>query len=114
VLCPWCLHYGAEDDEYLFDAELYCGLCAQQMPRGRDGWLAAFGRMSPEMLSYVEEELNKIAVSKSGLQPDLLSDMGEAIARLADVRQTGSGTQPPEEYARWVEFACTYYTPNVR
>jgi hypothetical protein len=111
------MHYGAEDEEYVFDRELYCGLCAQQMPRGQPGWMAAFGRMNPEMLSYVEEELNKIAVSKSALQPDLLSDMGDAIARLAALRQAGGpafATQPEVEYARWVEFACTYYTPNIR
>src|SRR4051794_22767111 len=117
MLCPWCFHYGAEDEEYLFDDEFYCGICAQQIPQGPEEWKAAFGAMEPEMISYVEEELNKIAVSKSGLRSDLLTAMGEAIAALASLRESGSErrlTLPQEEYARWVEFACTYYEPRVR
>jgi hypothetical protein len=111
------MHYGAEDEEYLFDRELYCGLCAQPMPHDEPAWMEAFRGMSPEMLSYVEEELNKIAVSKSGLQPDLVSEMGEAIAALAELRESiasGPKSRPEFDYARWVEFACTYYMPNVR
>jgi hypothetical protein len=111
------MHYGAEDEEYLFDSELYCGLCAQQMPRDQAAWSVAFRQMSPDMVSYVEEELNKIAVSKSGLQPELLAQMGEAIAALGELRELGGpgyGPRTEAEYMRWVDFACTYYMPNVR
>jgi hypothetical protein len=117
MLCPWCLHYGTEDEEYLFDAELFCGLCAQKMPDGPDEWSAAFRAMDPLMLSYIEEELNKIAVSKSGLQRDLLDSMGEGIAALAELRASGdllTLRRPESDYVRWVEFACTYYLPNIR
>ncbi|HTE83452.1 MAG TPA: hypothetical protein VK821_01850 [Dehalococcoidia bacterium] len=117
MLCPWCLHYGAEDEEYLFDAELYCGLCAQQMPRDQAQWTAAFRAMDPEMLSRVEEELNRIAVSKSGLQRDLLDSMGDGLQALAELRASGIDrkmTRPEPEYVRWVEFACTYYAPRLR
>lgn len=117
MLCPWCLHYGSEDEEYLFDDELYCGICAQQMPSEPEQWAAAFRAMDANMLSYVEEELNKIAVSKSGLQRELLDSMGQGIAALADLRASGPErimTQPESEYARWVEFACTYYLPRIR
>src|ERR1700686_5381624 len=71
MLCPWCLHYGAEDQEYLFDSELYCGLCAQQPPDSDGDWERALLAMDQVALSYIEEELNHIAVSKSGLQPEL-------------------------------------------
>ena len=117
MLCPWCLHYGAEDDEYLFDEELYCGVCAQPMPRDPEGWTEAFRAMDSQMLSYVEEELNRIAVSKSGLQPALLDSMGKALTGLATLRESGAERRMDlleEELVRWVEFACTYYAPRLR
>jgi hypothetical protein len=117
VICPWCLHYGSEDEEYMFDEELYCGICAQQIPQTPGAWTEAFRAMDAEMISYIEQELNKIAVSRSGLRPDLLKTMGEAIDGLAALRESGNERRlvlPEEEYARWVEFACTYYEPRLR
>lgn len=117
MLCPWCMHYGAEDDEYVFDDELYCGICAQQMPESESAWVAAFRGMTPEMLSYVEQELNRIAVSKSGLRSELLSAMGEGIEVLAALRHSGAARQmalAEDEYVRWVRFACTYYAPQLK
>lgn len=121
MICPWCLHYGSDDEEYLFDEELYCGLCAQRMPPDQAAWTAAFRAMDAEMLSYVEEELNRIAVSKSGLRPETLRSMGAALEALAALRQSLHEpdserrlTLPEEEYVRWVEFACTYYAPRLR
>jgi len=116
MLCPWCLHYGAEDDEYLFDAELYCGLCAQQMPQTNDGWLTALQAMDANGLSYVEEELNRIAVSKSGLQPALLAEMGDGIAALAAMRESlecGNPVYPDNQHIRWIRFACSYFAPHL-
>jgi hypothetical protein len=116
MLCPWCMHYGAEDDEYVFDDDLYCGICAQQLPESDDTWAAAFRAMTPEMLTAVEQELNRIAVSKSGLRADLLTAMGEGIAALAALRHARPGERslPEEEYVRWVRFACSYYAPQLR
>ncbi len=117
MLCPWCLHYGAEDEEYLFDEELYCGICAQRMPGDQAGWTEALRGFNAEMISYVEQELNKIAVSKSGLRPETLAAMGEAIAALAALRESGEEgllAMPEAELVRWVEFACTYYAPRLR
>jgi hypothetical protein len=117
VLCPWCMHCGAVDDEYLFDAELYCGICAQQMPQTEAEWTAAFRAMSSEALSYVEEELNRIAASKSGMRPELLAAMGEGLTTIASLRESGGPRQlqlPEEEYVKWVRFACTYYAPRLR
>ena len=117
MLCPWCFHYGAEDEEYLFDSELYCGLCAQQIPQDSAGWTEVLHGLSPEGISYVEQELNTIAVSKSGLRPETLAEMGQALAALAALRESGSEhrmTLPEDVLARWVEFACTYYAPRLR
>ena len=117
MLCPWCFHYGADDEEYLFDSELYCGLCAQQMPRDPAGWKEVLRGLTPETISYVEQELNKIAVSKSGLRPETLAEMGKALAALAALRESASerrATMPEDELARWVEFGCTYYAPHLR
>src|SRR5438445_10448132 len=100
MLCPWCFHYGSEDDEYLFDEELYCGICAQQMPRDPARWLEAFHALDPEMIGHIEDELNRIAVSKSGLQRDLLDAMGSGLMALAELRASGTMTQPESEYAR--------------
>ena len=117
MLCPWCLHYGAEDEEYVFDDELYCGICAQQMPANDAAWLEAFRAMTPEMLAFVEQELNRIAASKSGMRGELLRAMGEGIEALAAVRHSGAAREmllPEGEYAKWVRFACTYYAPQLR
>jgi hypothetical protein len=69
------------------------------------------------MLTYVEEELNHIAVSKSGMQPELLQSMGKGIEAIAALRASGPQQRlvlPESEYVRWVEFACTYFAPQVR
>ena len=115
MLCPWCMHYGAEDAEYLFDDELYCGICAQQMPEADPAWVEAFHAMTPEMLSSVEQELNRIAASKSGIRGELLSAMGEGLEALAALRHSGVAREmvlPEGEYVKWVRFACTYYAPQ--
>ena len=117
MLCPWCMYYGADDEEYLFDQELFCGICAHQMPRDEVTWTAAFRAMSPETLSFIEQELNRIAVSKSGLRPETLAAMGTALEALAALRESGEERRmllPEAEYVRWVEFACTYYLPRLR
>ena len=117
MLCPWCMHYGAEDDEYLFDEELYCGICAQQIPETQQTWITAFRGMNATMLSVVEEELNRIAVSKSGMQRELLQAMGDGLAAIAALRESGEARTmplPESEYVRWVQFACTYFAPLLR
>ena len=117
MLCPWCMHYGAEDDEYVFDDEMYCGICAQQMPEAEPAWAEAFRAMTPEMLSAIEQELNRIAASKSGIRSELLSAMGEGIEVLAALRHSGVARRmplPEAEYVKWVRFACTYYAPQLR
>ena len=117
MLCPWCMHCGAEDDEYLFDEELYCGICAQRMPQTDAEWTAAFRAMDAEMLTYVEQELNRIAVSKSGIRPSLREAMGEGIEALAALRGPSAEKKmalPEEEYVKWVRFACSYYAPRMR
>jgi hypothetical protein len=117
MICPWCFHYGVEDDEYLFDDEMYCGICAQQMPETQETWQAAFRGMDSTMISYVEQELNRIAVSKSGLRAELLEEMGRGIDALAIRRGSGQQTSTAAEeaeYVRWVQFACTYFAPRLR
>ena len=113
VICPWCMHCGPYDEDYLFDAERFCGICAQQMPRGRDGWLNAFAALTPAMIAVVEQELNKIGASKSGLKPEVVEGLGEAIDAFAALRLDGgpAATSDPEYFARWLDFACTYYPP---
>lgn len=116
MLCPWCLHYGAADADYAFDAELYCSICAQQLPQSDERWTAAFRVMTPEMLTFIEEELNRIAVSKSGMREQLREAMGHGIDALAALRESGAERRMPlgeGEYVRWVRFACTYYMPNI-
>src|SRR5688572_15093553 len=113
MLCPWCMHYGAEDAEYAFDSELYCGICAQQMPRGQDGWAAAYRDMDPSWYEHVERELNHIISSRSGLPPEMREAIGRAIDAYRDKRV---GTTPlpitEDEYANWYKFACTYFAPS--
>ena len=115
MICPWCMHCGAYDEDYVFDAERYCGICAGQMPRGREGWLAAFAALTPAMSAVVEFELNKIGSSKSGLQPEIVAGMSDAIDDFAALRlseQRDLRGHDPEYFARWLDFACTYYPPS--
>ncbi|MHB8576219.1 MAG: hypothetical protein ACYDCQ_12910 [Dehalococcoidia bacterium] len=114
MICPWCMHCGAYDEDYHFDGERYCGICGQQMPRGRDGWVAAFAALTPDMIAVVESELNKIASSKSGLKPEVLAGMAEVLddfARLRLSERSDDSGQDAEYYARWLDFATTYYPP---
>jgi hypothetical protein len=113
MLCPWCMHYGAEDAEYTFDSELYCGICAQQLPRSQDDWAIAYREMDPSWYEHVERELNHIISSRSGLPPEMREAIGRAIDAYRDKRV---GTTPlpitEEEYANWYKFACTYFAPS--
>ena len=114
VICPWCMHCGAYDEDYMFDDERYCGICARQMPRGREGWLAAFATLDEDKIVVVEQELNKIGSSKSGLKPEVVEGLGEAIDAFTKIRLDGGPEQAddPEFFARWLDFACSYYPPN--
>jgi hypothetical protein len=109
------MHCGAYDEDYVFDAERFCGICGQQMPRGRDAWLRALNELTPEMTAVVEHELNKIAWGRSGLQPEVVKGIGEAIDAFARLR-TSDGADlsghPREQFARWLDFACTYFPPG--
>jgi hypothetical protein len=109
------MHCGAYDEDYVFDNERFCGICANQMPRGREGWLQALRALTPEMVLVVETELNKIGASKSGLQPEIVAGMAEAIDNFSRLRlsmkQDPSG-ENEEYFARWLDFACTYYPPG--
>jgi hypothetical protein len=113
MLCPWCMHYGAEDAEYVFDSDFYCGICAQQMPRGQTEWTRAYGQMAPEWYEQVERELNRIISSRSGLPPEMREAIGAAIDAFREKR-IGATPLPmtEEEYANWYKFACTYFAPN--
>src|SRR5438094_226146 len=102
------MHCGAYDEDYYFDDERYCGICGNQMPRGRDRWVSAFEALTPEMLAVVETELNKIAGSKSGLKPEVVAGIAEALDDFARLRVSGKGdysNQEPEYFARWLDFA---------
>jgi type IV pilus biogenesis protein CpaD/CtpE len=106
------MHYGPEDSEYVFDAELFCGICAQRLPRGGDEWLTAYRAMEPGWLEHVERELNHIISSRSGLSPEVREAIGGAIDAYRDRRM---GVEPlpmtESEYADWYKFACTYFAP---
>lgn len=112
MLCPWCMHYGPEDDEYVFDRDLYCGICAQQMPPGESAWAEAYAAMEPGWDEHVERELNRIISSRSGLPPEMRVAIGQAIDAYRDKR-TGVKPLPlsQAEYANWYKFACTYFAP---
>ena len=115
MICPWCMHCGAYDEDYVFDEERYCGICANQMPHGRDGWLQVLRALTPDMILVAETELNKIGASKSGLQPEIVAGMAEAIDRFARLRLTDGqdlSGESEEYFARWLDFACTYYPPG--
>lgn len=107
------MHCGAEDAEYYFDRELYCGICAQQMPRDEASWLAAFRAIDPAWIVYIEQELNRIGGSKSGLRPAQREALARAVDAFAARRQAGGagGTLSDEEYAAWFKYACTYFAP---
>ena len=112
MLCPWCMHCGASDDEYYFDRELYCGICAQQMPRRDEDWLRAFREMDRAWLPFVEQELNRIGGSKSGLDPTTRERVAAAVDAFAALRLSGEehvGPLSDEEYAHWLKYACTYF-----
>ena len=113
LLCPWCMHYGAHDAEYSFDDELYCGICAQQMPRGQAQWVEAYTRMDPAWYEHVERELNRIVGSRSGLPPAMRESIGRAVDAYREKR-TGASPLPitEAEYADWYKFACTYFAPG--
>ncbi len=109
------MHCGPFDEDYVFDEERFCGICANQMPHGRDGWLSAFEGLTPAMIATVETELNKIGSSKSGLEPQIVAGMADAIDRFARLRlgpDRDLSGQPAEYFARWLDFACTYYPPS--
>lgn len=115
MLCPWCMHYGADDSEYRFDRERYCGICAQVFPRTEAQWLRAFREMPSDWYSYVEQELNRIGASRSGLDPhtrDRLATAVDAYAALRLGRLPERGRPSDEEYAAWLRFACSYYAPG--
>lgn len=112
MLCPWCMHYGPEDAEYAFDHDLYCGICAQQMPRGEAAWGEAYVAMEPDWYEHIERELNHIISSRSGLPPEMREAIGAAIDAYRDKR-TGVTPLPMAEmeYTNWYKFACTYFAP---
>jgi hypothetical protein len=115
MLCPWCMHYGAEDDEYVFDDELYCGICAQQVPRDPETWRAAHQAMEPGWYVHIERELNRIISSRSGLTTATREGIGRAIDAYRD-RRLGVTPLPftDEDYRYWFEYACTYFAPTTR
>lgn len=109
------MHYGPEDDEYVFDDELYCGICAQPMPRGEDEWRRAYAQMDPGWYEHIERELNRIISSRSGLSPAMRSAIGAAIDAYRDKRLGAEPLPMTEaEYANWFKFACTYFAPHGR
>jgi hypothetical protein len=107
------MHYGPEDAEYAFDGELFCGICAQQMPRGQAAWDQAYQQMDSAWYEHVERELNKIISSRSGLPPEMREAIGNAIDAYRDKR-VGKTPLPmsEDEYANWYKFACTYFAPG--
>lgn len=114
MLCPWCMHCGASDDEYFFDREGYCGICAQRFPRKEEDWLRAFRAMDREWLVFVEQELNRIGGSKSGLDPQTRERLADAVDAFAALRLSSEERRGPlteAEYAAWLRFACGYYAP---
>ena len=111
MLCPWCMHYGAHDEEYRFDRERYCGICAQRFPRTEELWLRAWDACDPAWYEFIEQELNKIGASKSGLDPHTRERLAQAVDAFAALRLSGAGTLTREEYMAWFRFACGYYAP---
>jgi hypothetical protein len=107
------MHYGREDEEYVFDDELYCGICAQQMPRGEAQWSEAYAQMDPAWYEHVERELNHIISSRSGLSPAMREGISAAVDAYRDKRLGKAPLSMSEaEYANWFKFACTYFAPS--
>ncbi|MBI2761893.1 MAG: hypothetical protein HYX51_10775 [Chloroflexi bacterium] len=114
MICPWCFHCGAEDDEYYFDRELYCGICAQQFPRSDEAWASAFRDVEAGSLAYVEQSLNRIGASKSGLDPAMRAGIARAVDAFAALRLRREGARdamPEHEWVRWFKYACSYFAP---
>ena len=108
------MHYGADDREYHFDRELYCGICAQRFPRTEAVWHDAVRAMEPEWFGHIERELNRIGASKSGLDPHTRDRLADAIDAFAQLRQSGDldgGPLTRDEFVAWARFACGYYAP---
>jgi hypothetical protein len=113
MLCPYCMHYGAEDREYVFDRELFCGICAQQFPRTEAQWVDIFRAMEPAWIVFIEQELNRIGAGKSGLDPHTRARLAEAIDAFSALRLSGGAERrlTDEEFAAWLRFACSYFAP---
>jgi hypothetical protein len=114
MLCPWCFHCGAEDDEYYFDRDLFCGICAQQMPRTDPEWRRVFEEAEPAWYAYVEQSLNRIGASKSGLNPAMREGLTRAVDAFSRLRLEGAparGLMPDDEWVRWFKYGCTYFAP---
>lgn len=106
------MHYGADDREYFFDDEMYCGICAQRMPRSQGEWQQAYQAMEPGWDEHVERELNRIVGSRSGLSPEVRTAIGAAIDAYR-LKRTGAPLSiSEEEFANWYKFACTYFAPG--
>jgi hypothetical protein len=107
------MHYGPEDEEYVFDGELYCGICAQQMPSAPAAWEEAYRQMDPAWYEHIERQLNKIISSRSGLPPAAREQIGSAIDAYRD-RRLGKTPLPltEAEYRHWFQYACTYFAPG--
>ena len=115
MLCPWCMHCGASDEEYYFDRERHCGICAQRFPRRDEEWLQAFRQMEPAWFAYIEQELNRIGASKSGLDPHTRARLADAVDAFVALRLSGEERRGPlteQEFAAWLRFACGYYAPG--
>lgn len=113
MICPWCFHCGADDEDYSFDWELYCGICAQQHPRTPSMWQRALAELTPANMVFVEQALNRIGASKSGLDGAVRAGLTRAVDAFAALRMHGApGTMSPEEYAYWLAYACSYFAPR--
>lgn len=115
MICPWCFHCGADDDDYVFDSELYCGICAQQHPRTQVRWEQAYDELDPANIVFVEQSLNRIGASKSGLDAAVRAGLTRAVDAFAALRVDGPpGTTPRDEYVYWLAYACSYFAPYRR
>ena len=116
MICPHCFHCGAEHDEYYFDRELYCGICAQRMPVDDAGWSGIFQALTPEQIGFIEQSLNRIGGSKSGLDAQTRQRLAEAVDAFSDLRLHGAAAlarMSEPEWLVWLRYACTYFAPNL-